>query len=58
MAPALFGSGKSARKAWLYFTEDELTPGEARVGHYQTAFNLRGDDGQPTGGLAVDSNLG
>ena len=21
-------------------------------------FNLRGDDGQPTGGLAVDSNLG
>jgi len=29
-----------------------------RVGNYKAVFNLRGDDGQPTGGLAVDSNLG
>jgi len=58
MSPVLFGTGKSARDAWFYFTEDELTPGAARVGNYKAVFNLRGDNGQPTGGLAVDSNLG
>jgi len=58
MSPLLFGTGKCARKSWFYFTEDELTPGAARVGNYKAVFNLRGDDGQPTGGLAVDSNLG
>ena len=36
----------------------ELSPGAARVGNYKAVFNLRGDDGQATGGLAVDSNLG
>jgi arylsulfatase A-like enzyme len=58
MSPILFGTGKSERKAWFYFTENELTPGAARVGNYKAVFNLRGDDGQATGGLAVDSNLG
>jgi len=58
MTPVLLGKGKSARDAWFYFTEDELTPGAARVGHYKAVFNLRGDDGQATGGLAVDTNLG
>ncbi len=58
MSPILLGTGKSARKEWFYFTENELTPGAARVGNYKAVFNLRGDDGQPTGGLAVDSNLG
>jgi arylsulfatase A-like enzyme len=58
MSPILFGTGKSARTTWFYFTEDELTPGAARVGNYKAVFNLRGDDGQATGGLAVDSNLG
>jgi arylsulfatase A-like enzyme len=58
MSPVLFGTGKSQRKAWFYFTEDELTPGAARVGNYKAVFNLRGDNGQATGGLAVDSNLG
>jgi arylsulfatase len=58
MSPVLFGTGKSARKSWFYFTENELTPGATRVGNYKAVFNLRGDDGQPTGGLAVDSNLG
>jgi arylsulfatase A-like enzyme len=58
MSPILFGTGKSARTAWFYFTENELTPGAARVGNYKACFNLRGDDGQATGGLAVDSNLG
>ena len=24
MSPVLFGTGKSARKSWFYFTEDEL----------------------------------
>jgi arylsulfatase A-like enzyme len=58
MSPILFGTGKSARKSWFYFTENELTPGAVRVGNYKAVFNLRGDDGQATGGLAVDSNLG
>ncbi len=58
MTPVLTGKGKSDRTAWFYFTEDELTPGAARVGHYKAVFNLRGDDGATTGGLAVDSNLG
>jgi arylsulfatase len=58
MTPVLLGTGKSARKSWFYFTENELTPGAARVGNYKAVFNLRGDDGQATGGLAVDSNLG
>ena len=58
MSPLLFGTGKSARTNWFYFTEDELSPGAARVGNYKAVFNLRGDDGAQTGGLAVDSNLG
>ncbi len=58
MSPVLFGSGKSTRDSWFYFTEDELTPGAARVDNYKAVFNLRGDDGAKTGGLAVDSNLG
>ena len=58
MSPVLFGTGQSPRNAWFYFTENELSPGAARVGNYKAVFNLRGDDGQPTGGLAVDSNLG
>jgi arylsulfatase A-like enzyme len=58
ISPVLFGTGKSARKSWFYFTENELTPGAVRFGNYKAVFNLRGDDGASTGGLAVDSNLG
>ncbi len=58
MTPVLTGAGKSARNNWFYFTENELTPGAARVGHYKAVFNLRGDDGASTGGMAVDTNLG
>jgi arylsulfatase A-like enzyme len=58
MSPVLFGKGKSLRTSWFYFTENELTPGAARVGNFKAVFNLRGDDGQATGALAVDSNLG
>jgi arylsulfatase A-like enzyme len=58
ISPVLFGTGKSPRDSWFYFTENELSPGAARVGNYKAVFNLRGDDGAPTGGLAVDSNLG
>lgn len=58
MTPVLTGAGKSARKIWAYFTENELSPGAIRVGNYKAVFNLRGDDGQATGGLAVDTNLG
>ena len=58
MSPLLLGTGRCARKEWFYFTENELTPGAALVGNYKAVFNLRGDNGQATGGLAVDSNLG
>jgi arylsulfatase A-like enzyme len=58
MSPLLLGTGKCARKAWFYFTENELSPGATRVGNYKAVFNLRGDDGAATGGLAVDSNQG
>ena len=58
MTPSLTGTGKCARKAWFYFTEDELTPGACRLNNFKAVFNLRGDDGAKTGGLAVDTNLG
>jgi arylsulfatase len=58
MSPLLFGTGTSARTSWFYFTENELTPGAARVGNYKAVFNLRGDNGAVTGGLAVDTNQG
>jgi arylsulfatase len=58
MSPLLTQTGRCARGSWFYFTEDELTPGAARVGNYKAVFNLRGDNGQATGALAVDTNLG
>ncbi|QDS97566.1 Arylsulfatase precursor [Adhaeretor mobilis] len=58
MTPVLTGTGKCPRNQWFYYTENELSPGAIRVGNYKALFNLRGDNGQATGGLAVDSNLG
>jgi len=58
MTPVLLGTGKSKRDTWFYFTENELSPGAVRFGRFKAVFNLRGDNGQSTGGLAVDSNLG
>jgi arylsulfatase len=58
MTPVLTGTGKSARTSWFYFTENELSPGAVRINNYKFVYNLRGDNGQPTGALAVDSNLG
>ncbi len=58
MTPVLLGTGKSKRDRWFYFTENELSPGAVRVGRFKAVFNLRGSDGQATGGLAVDTNLG
>jgi arylsulfatase A-like enzyme len=58
ITPVMFGKEPSPRTSWFYFTEDELSPGAARVGNYKAVFNLRGDDGASTGGLAVDTNLG
>lgn len=58
ITPVLMGKGPSPRTEWFYFTEDELSPGAARVGNFKAVFNLRGDNGQATGGLAVDTNLG
>ena len=58
MTPVWKGTGKSKRNWWFYFTEDELSPGAVRVNQFKYVFNLRGDDGADTGGLAVDTNLG
>ena len=58
ISPVLFGTGKDPRDTWDYFTENELLPGAVRYHQIKFVFNLRGGDGQPTGGLAVDSNLG
>jgi len=58
MTPVWEGTGKSKRNWWFYFTEDELSPGAVRVNQFKYVFNLRGDDGADTGGLAVDTNLG
>lgn len=58
MLPVWTGEGEPQRKSWFFFTENELTPGAARVGNYKAVFNLRGDNGAQTGGLAVDTNLG
>jgi arylsulfatase len=58
MMPVWTQDGEPQRKSWFYFTENELTPGAARVGNYKAVFNLRGDDGAQTGGMAVDTNLG
>ena len=58
MTPVMTGEGEPKRKDWFYFTEDELSPGAVRVGNFKYVFNLRGDDGMATGGLAVDTNLG
>ena len=58
ISPVLFGTGPDPRKDWFYFTENELSPGAFRWNNYKFVFNLRGDDGAQTGGLAVDTNLG
>ena len=58
ITPVLLGTGKCPRTTWFYFTENELAPGAVRAGNYKAVFNLRGDNGQATGGLAVDTNLG
>jgi arylsulfatase A-like enzyme len=58
ISPVLFGTGPDPRETWCYFTENELAPGAVRWHQFKFVFNLRGDGGQQTGGLAVDSNLG
>ena len=56
--PVMMGEKKSVRNIWKYFTEEELLPGALRYGKFKVVWNLRGDNGQATGGLAVDTNLG
>jgi arylsulfatase A-like enzyme len=58
LTPVLTGAGKSPRNEWFYFTENELSPGAVRFNNYKFVFNLRGDNGAATGGLAVDTNQG
>ena len=53
MTPVLTGTGPSPRNEWFYFTEDELSPGAARVGHLQgrlqPARRRRRSDRRPRG---------
>jgi len=58
MTPVWFNTGADPRHEGYYFTENELSPGAVRVDNFKYVFNLRGDDGAKTGGLAVDTNLG
>ncbi|WP_395665984.1 arylsulfatase [Methylocella sp.] len=58
MTPVWLGKGEDPRHEWFYFTENELSPGAVRVDNFKYVFNLRGDDGAYTGGLAVDTNQG
>ncbi len=58
MSMVLKGTGKSKRHTWMYFTENELSPGAVRIDQFKAVFNLRGDGGQETGGNSVDANLG
>jgi SAM-dependent methyltransferase len=38
VSPVLFGTGKSARTSWFYFTENELTRGAVRLGNYKETY--------------------
>ena len=59
MSPVLFGTGKSARNDLvLLHRERAVARARSAIGNYKFVFNLRGDDGASTGGLAVDTNLG
>ena len=59
MTPLFTGKeDKWERNKWFYFSEDELSPGAIRVNNLKAVYNIRGDDGQATGGLAVDTNIG
>jgi arylsulfatase len=44
MTPVVFGTGKSPREEWFYFTEDELSPGAFGWHQFKFVFNLSGDD--------------
>ncbi|WP_068315858.1 arylsulfatase [Polycladidibacter hongkongensis] len=58
MSPVLFGEGKSSRNHWLYFTEQELSPGAIRMGPWKAVFNMRGDNGAKAGSDAPAPELG
>ncbi len=58
MSPILFGTGKSERDTWYYFTERELAPGAIRVGRLKFVFNMRGDNGAIPGAPDSAAQLG
>ncbi len=58
MAPVLFGEADPQRDFWLYFTENELSPGAIRVGPWKAVFNIRGDNGARAGSEAPAAELG
>ena len=54
MSPVLFGKGPDPAQELVLFHRERAIPGAVRVGRFKAVFNLRGDDGSDTGGLAVD----
>ena len=59
MSPVLFGTGKLPRKSWFYFTENELTPGAARVGNLQSRVQpARRDGSRPVVSPWISTSVG
>lgn len=58
MANILFKKGKPLRDRWFYFTENELSPGAARIGKWKAVFNTRGDNGAMAGSDMPGQQLG
>ena len=58
MTPVLFGTGPSPRDDLVLLHRERALARRGSHRNYKFLFNLRGDDGAATGGLAVDTNLG
>lgn len=58
MSNVLFKKGKPLRDRWFYFTENELSPGAARIGKWKAVFNTRGDNGAQAGSDMPGQQLG
>ena len=54
MTPLLTGENdKYERKEWIYFTEQDVTPGAIRVGRWKFVLDIRGDNGAQAGNSDV-----
>ena len=59
ITPVLLGTGKSPRNEWFYFTENELSPGAARVGITRRCSTCAViTDSQPAASLSIPTWAG